>query len=193
MGGARLEAATPGPVDMDASFDFHPSCAGRHWGAEAFWAKDRDSPVFEWPEDATGESYMDMRARARQNSAAGDYPDDMVVLYQFWSHFLVRHFNTRMFLEFRHLAVEDKVERGVLDGMQSLVKYYNAALLFHVPMRDIVLTHLLQLIETEKESDGQMPIFTILRSAWRNRTLNPVTREKLLDSAEAELIATLDP
>jgi len=113
-----------------------------------------------------------------------------VVLYQFWSHFLVRNFNTRMFLEFHQLAEEDK-ERGVADGMQNLVKYYAAALLHHMPLREVVLTHLMELVKTEKESDGQMPVLKILRSAWRNGTLNPVTREKIRDSAEAELISTL--
>jgi la-related protein 1 len=135
-----------------------------------------------------------MRASAleqRLGSTAEDYPDDMVVLYQFWSHFLVRHFNTRMFLEFRQLAAEDK-ERGVLDGMQSLVKYYHAALLYHMPLRDVVLTHLLELVKAEGEEDGQMAALNILRSAWRNGALNPATRDKLRDAADAELIATLD-
>jgi la-related protein 1 len=150
----------------------------------------------EWPDNATGESYVDMRASAleqRRTSAADDYPNDMVVLYQFWSHFLVRHFNTRMFLEFRHLAVEDKVERGVADGMQNLVKYYGAALLYHTPMRDVAFDHLLDLVNTERQrDDGDMPAFNILRSAWRNGTLNPTIREKIQDEAEAELVADLD-
>ena len=185
----RVEAANPEPDSSEHSR------SGRLWSGEPFWAKDRDSPASEWPENATGESYLDMRASAleqRLGSTADYYPDDMVVLYQFWSHFLVRHFNTRMFLEFRQLAAEDK-ERGILDGMQNLVKYYNAALLYHTPLRDVVLAHLLGLVKAEKESeDGQMPALNILRSAWRNGSLNPTTREKLQDAADTELIAVLD-
>jgi la-related protein 1 len=181
---------------MEASSNFQHSSSRRSnpsWSGEVFWAKDRDSPLSEWPEHASGESYVDMRANAleqREKSAAHDYPDDMVVLYQFWSHFLVRNFNTRMFLEFCQLAEEDK-ERGVHDGIQNLVKYYAAAMLHHMPMREVVLTHLMELIKTEKER-GQMTAFKILRSAWHNGTLNPATREKIRDSAEPELIATLD-
>jgi la-related protein 1 len=133
-----------------------------------------------------------MRASAlEQRLGAATCPDDMVVLYHFWSHFLVRHFNARMFLEFHQLAAEDK-ERGVADGMQSLVKYYGAALLYDAPPRDVVLGHLLGLAKTEKENDNEMPIFNTLRSAWLSGTLNQTTREKIQDSADAELVAALD-
>ena len=114
---------------------------------------------------------------------ADDCPADMVVLYQFWSHFLVRHFNTRMFLEFHQLAADDKA-RGLADGMRSLIKYYNAALLHRAPLRDVVLTHLLELVKDDDEA------LSILRSAWHSGALDPATREQL--SADAELVAALD-
>ena len=53
----------------------------------------------------------------------------MDVLYQFWSHFLIRNFNTRMYDEFRHFAFEDAAHNFSEVGLTNLIMFYGKSLL----------------------------------------------------------------
>jgi la-related protein 1 len=126
-----------------------------------------------------------------RHATADTYPHDMIVLYHFWSHFLVRNFNTSMYEDFQRLADEDWAARENSVGMQSLIKYYNAALLHSTPIRDIVLQHLIWMVKTEN-LDNDRPAFKSLRSAWRNGAMNLKTRRKIQESIDADLMYALD-
>jgi len=85
----------------------------------------------------------------------------MEVFYQFWSHFLIRNFNTRMYEEFQPLALDDEVHNGMDVGLLSLIKLYTQCLLSPQTMaRYLVVRNYVALVEFE--DDGYCPAFTHL-------------------------------
>jgi la-related protein 1 len=161
---------------------------------DTYWVKDKDSPAHEFPENASSELYVDMREKALEqlrDATPDNYPHDMIVLYQFWSHFLVRNFNTRMYEEFRQLVEEDSTDRMHDTGKHNLIKYYGAALLHDTPIRDPVLRDIISMVQNEK-LDNERTAFKTLRSGWRNGALNLKTRKKIRDMVDPQLMAQLD-
>lgn len=75
------------------------------------------------------ELYSIYRSRAleqRRSAQTGETPRLMQGLYDFWSHFLISHFNARMYEEFRNLAQEDASrDAPARYGLKALVNYYN--------------------------------------------------------------------
>jgi hypothetical protein len=146
--------------------------------------------------DARAERYIDIRANAleqrRLRASSDEYPYDMVVLYQFWSHYLVRNFNTRMFEEFQTLAEEDLAHFDNIVGMQSLVNYYTNAMLHHTLMPTIVTKNLVRLVEAELTTQEEDLIaLKTLQAVWRHDILSPGTRKAISDMTSPILAKTL--
>lgn len=157
-----------------------------------YWVKDKNSPAKELPHDATSELYVDLRRKAleqRQNAAPGVCPYDMDVLYQFWSHFLIRNFNTNMYNEFRQLVFED-AENGSQTGKSNLLKYYGNALSSQDPIRSRVARHYVQLAKSEEGND-QRPATMQLRTAWKDESLNVKNRKTIREYMDQAFEAAL--
>lgn len=146
------------------------------------------------PAGLSHESYNTFRENAlhqRGVSPAGNCHHDMEVLYQFWSHFLVRNFNTRMYGEFHSLALDDQSRRNSNLGLKNLVQYYDAAINGQKVVSDVIAKDYVALVQTENAETGQLG-FPKLRSAWRNGALNMKNRKKIATYLSEELKAKLE-
>ncbi|KAF1956296.1 hypothetical protein CC80DRAFT_413861 [Byssothecium circinans] len=157
-----------------------------------FWVKDNDTPVNVIPADSTHEIYSILRSKAlqqRQTASSGFCPYDMDVLYQFWSHFLIRNFNTRMYDEFRNFAFEDAANLSDV-GLSNLIKFYGEALLSQSVIRDHVARDYIELVRSE--SEPRRPGLKQLQSVMRHESLEPWNRQRLVNLLDADLLASLE-
>ena len=159
-----------------------------------FWVKGGDTPIEVLPSGLVHESYNVFREQAfkqRQSSTSDDGHQDMDVLYQFWSHFLIRNFNAGMYNEFKGLAFDDVSSRESTRGLDNLVHFYDAALSSNRAISDEVAQDLVTLVKTESTEDGHI-ILQRLRSAWKDEMFNLENRKKIDRVLDDELRAELE-
>lgn len=168
------QSATPGAQGEEA--------------VQVFWVKDREAPVDILPADLGHELYTHLRQKAlsqREVAATGTCPYDMDVLYQFWSHFLIRNFNAQMYAEFRHFAEQDARERHNKVGLTNLIKFYSEAVFSkNIAIRDRIARDYIEYVLAEN-SNGERPAMKQLRSAWRNGATDVKNRKKMSDLIDA--------
>lgn len=152
--------------------------------------KDNSSALESSPNELALEPYLTFRRdalREREQAPSGKPLSNMQNLYHFWSHFLVRNFNNPMYEEFRTLAIDDAVAHASPLGMQSLMQYYDEALLGHrTILEDNIARHYIQIVRTEDKTQDR-PAFKKLRAAWRNGAFNHKNRSKILKVIDNEL------
>ncbi|KAI4280352.1 MAG: hypothetical protein L6R38_004535 [Xanthoria sp. 2 TBL-2021] len=159
-----------------------------------FWVKDKETPIDSLPDDLTHEPYNVFRRNAlmkRSLSSSGACHYDMDILYQFWSHFLIRNFNSRMYQEFRTTAFEDAEKRGSNVGLKNLVQYYNESIFSQKVVSDQIASDFIELVTSEGRS-SERPSFDKLRAAWRNGAFNLKNRKKLDSIMDVSLKAELE-
>lgn len=158
-----------------------------------FWVKEPEN-LGNLPPGLASESYFALRHRAledRNRAVTGNCPYDLDVLYHFWSHFLLRNFNSRMYTEFKDYANHDAQQRYCFKGLKHLIQFFSQSLNSSNPIRDRVVKDYVALVENEPaEMEGAA--FKSLRSAWRNGALNLKNRKKLTNVLSENLKEQLD-
>ena len=158
-----------------------------------FWYKDANASS-EPPPGTEAIPYAQVYANAkqqRQMNGAGQTSWDMDLLYRFWTHFLLRNFNNRMYDDFRTFAAEDAAHGSGI-GMDCLLDYYSQALFSQDrPIRTKVARDFVSLADGEG-AETDKPAFRRLRAAWRNGEMNIRSRKVLQEIMSDDLRMSLD-
>ncbi|KAI9051014.1 hypothetical protein LZ554_005122 [Drepanopeziza brunnea f. sp. 'monogermtubi'] len=162
-------------------------------GPPVMWVKGQGQQSFVSPGNSE-ELYTTFRSRAlnhRENSTSGETHSDMKLLYEFWSHFLCRNFNAKMYTEFRQYAFED-AQQNAMDGTNSLISYYAEILSSKKKViPDVLALHYVELVKSEDVA-GPRPALEKLRVAWRDGALDMKSRKKIGNLVDKKLKDELD-
>jgi la-related protein 1 len=78
----------------------------------------------------THRSYTEVRSQAakqRESFGPTKNNNDLITLYSFWSHFLVKRFNVSMYREFQSYALQD-ADKSIRTGVEEIFKLYERSL-----------------------------------------------------------------
>ena len=171
----------------------HRSWNSRTSSSAIYFIQDDSEPA-DPPANADQVSYIQVCTNAkqqRQHHAPGQCPYDMQILYKFWSHFLLRNFNTKMYQDFKFFASEDFIN-GSSFGMDYLLEFYEKALFCddRVVRRKVAR----DFVDSAKIENGRVeqPTFRKLRTAWRNGEMNFRSRKILQEMMDFELKSAVD-
>jgi la-related protein 1 len=146
-------------------------------------------------EENKNEPYNTVRARAlrhREACPVGEIDNDMKLLYEFWSHFLVRNFNPHMYQEFRKCAIDDYHNRKNMFGITNLIQYYDEILKSKKKViPDILAKHYVDVVKEEDPLKERIA-FTKLRAAWRNGAVEMKSRKKISNLVDNKLREELE-
>jgi len=116
----------------------------------------------------THRSYTEVRAQAikhRENNGVVKN-NDLITLYKFWSHFLVKRFNTAMYHEFKSFALQD-ADLAVRCGIEELFKMYECSFKDRSTIGYEVISDFVELVKAEArhgESFGTEKLKSILEN-----------------------------
>lgn len=178
-------------VNSPSSIPLEPSRSPQQ--VEVYWVKDSSNPVDRLPLDTETEPYGVLHLNALNDRFSEDSDPcskNMLVLYQFWSHFLIRNFNTIMYNEFRKYALEDAA-KGSTTGINNLIEFYGKSLSSQSTIRDRVARHYADLVKDENR-DSDRPAFQQLRKQWRDGSLNMKNRKRISEHVDTDTSEELE-
>ncbi|KAI5855690.1 hypothetical protein BZA05DRAFT_215613 [Tricharina praecox] len=133
----------------------------------------------------THRSYSEVRAQAlKYRETNGLFKNnDLITLYKFWSHFLVKSFNRAMYREFKHFALQD-ADMAVRCGIEEIFKMYERSFKDRKTIGYEIINDFVELVKTEARH-GETFGMEKLRSILENPNLKDDYRnviESLLDN-----------
>jgi len=192
------EAATNGDVEVSQTNGDNAAVPSNDKSASEvipLWLKDQEFQQADIPAGTHVQPYLALRREAfsqRERAPLGSCPHDLDILYKFWSHFLIRNFNARMYGEFCFYALDDAKSRDNASGLQHLVNFYvNALKSSSHLVRDDVVVDYLQLVKDQPANLANYA-FKQLRQAWRDGATNLKNRKKLASLVEEPLKSQLE-
>jgi len=133
----------------------------------------------------THRSYTEVRAQAlkhREASGPGKN-NDLITLYKFWSHFLVKRFNASMYREFKTFALQD-ADKSVRLGVEEIFKLYERSFRDRISIGLNVIRDFVELVRVEARHGESLGVDK-LKSILANVSLNDEykhTIENLVDT-----------
>jgi la-related protein 1 len=131
------------------------------------------------PTDQKHRSYTEVRAQAikyRESGVQGKN-NDLITLYRFWSHCLVRTFNTNIYKEFKHFALQD-ADMSLRYGIEQIFKMYEMSFKDRATIGYDVIRDFVDLVKTEVRHGEQYGIDK-LRSILANPSLKEDYRQAI--------------
>lgn len=140
----------------------------------------------------THRNYTEVRAQALKHRETNGLVknNDLITLYKFWSHFLVKRFNIAMYYEFKHFALQD-ADMAVRCGIEELFNTYERSFKDRNTIGYEIIVDFVELVKTEARH-GESFGMEKLRSILANPSLKDDYRsaiESLLDHETRTLLS----